>query len=116
MNTAMQMMPMMQMPMPMPVMGAMPGMMNPMMMNPMMAGMSMMGMPGMAMPMPMMMCKMTCTMTPAGTMTCEMSPMDPAMKDMFMQCCQTMMTAMAGGMPMMMNCGGMMMMGMMAKA
>lgn len=109
MNTAMPMMPM-----PMPMMGGMPAMMNPMMMNPMMAGMSMMGMPGMAMP--MMMCKMTCTMSPNGTMSCEMAPMDPAMKDMFMQCCQNMMTMMTGGMPMMMSCGGMMMMGMMAKA
>ena len=111
MNTAMQMMPMM------PMMGGMnPMMMNPMMMNPMMGGMPMM-MPGMAMPgmaMPMMMCKMTCNMAPNGMMTCEMAPMDPAMKDMFMQCCQTMMTMMGNGMPMMMNCGGMTMMGMMA--
>jgi hypothetical protein len=39
------------------------------------------------------------------------------MKDMFMQCCQNMMTMMGNGMPMMMNCGGMMMMGLMpAKA
>jgi hypothetical protein len=112
MNTAMQTM------MPMPMMPMMGGM-NPMMMNPMMAGMPMMGMmngmPGMAMP--MMMCKMTCTMAPNGVMTCEMAPMDPAMKDAFMQCCQTMMTVMGNGMPMMMNCGGMMMMGLMpAKA
>lgn len=94
MNAAMQMMPMVSMPM----MG-MPGM----------------GMPGMAMPMPlpMMMCKMTCSMSPDGTMTCEMAPMDAAMKDMFMQCCQNMMAMMGNGMPMMMSCGGMMMMGMM---
>jgi hypothetical protein len=99
MNTAMQTM--------MPMMGSM----NPMMMNPMMAGMPMMGMmnmPGMAMP--MMMCKMTCTMAPNGMMTCEMGPMDDTMKDAFMQCSQTMMTMMGAGMPMMMNCGGMMMM------
>lgn len=106
MNTAMQMMPMM---------GNMMGGMNPMMMNgimPMM-GMPMMGgMPGMAMPMPMMMCKMTCTMTPNG-MTCEMTPMDASMKDMFMQCCQNMMSMMNTGMPMMVNCGGMVMMCMM---
>lgn len=112
MNAAMQtMMPMM------PMMGGMPPMMmNPMMMNPMMmGGMPMTGMmPGMAMP--MMMCKMTCTMTPGGAMSCEMSPMDPAMKDMFMQCCQNMMAMMGAGMPMMMSCGGMMMMGMMPKA
>ncbi|MBB5046920.1 cobyrinic acid a,c-diamide synthase [Rhodopseudomonas rhenobacensis] len=35
------------------------------------------------------------------------------MKDMFMQCCQNMMAMMGNGMPMMMSCGGMMMMGMM---
>lgn len=91
MNTAMQMMPMM-------------AGMNPMMMNGMMPMMG--GMSAMAMPMPMMMCKMTCTMTANG-MTCEMSPMDASMKDMFMQCCQNMMNV---GMPMMINCGGMMMM------
>jgi hypothetical protein len=102
----------------MPMMPMMGGM-NPMMMNPMMGGMAMMGMPGMGMPamgmpMPMMMCKMTCSMAPNGMMTCEMAPMDPSMKDMFMQCCQNMMAMMGNGMPMMMNCGGMMMMGMMA--
>ena len=32
------------------------------------------------------------------------------MKDMFKQCCQNMMSMMSAGMPMMMNCGGMMMM------
>ncbi|WP_245431007.1 hypothetical protein [Rhodoplanes roseus] len=58
---------------------------------------------------------MTCTMTPTG-MTCEMAPMDPSMKDMFMQCCQTMCTMTANGMPMMMGCGGMMMCCMPAKA
>ncbi len=42
-----------------------------------------MQMPMMGMPMMMMACKMTCTMTATG-MTCEMTPMDPAMKDMFM--------------------------------
>lgn len=89
---------------PMPMMGAM----NPMMMNSMMPMMG--GMPGMAMP--MMMCKMTCTMTPDG-MTFDMTPMDSSMKDMFMQCCQNMMAMMSAGMPMMMNCGGMMMMCMM---
>ncbi|HEY0328305.1 MAG TPA: hypothetical protein VGC77_04325 [Rhodopseudomonas sp.] len=107
MNTAMQSM--------MPMMGGMspmmmnPMMMNPMMMNPMMGMMN--GMPGMAMP--MIMCKMTCRMTPNGMMSCEMAPMDDSMKDMFAQCCQNMMSMMATGMPMMMSCGGMMMMGMM---
>ncbi|MBI5114306.1 MAG: hypothetical protein HZA68_20255 [Rhodovulum sp.] len=78
-----------------------------------------MGMPGMAMPMgmtgmgmmpmmmnPMMMCRATCTMTETG-MTCEITAMDAAMKDMVMQCCQAMCNAMAAGMPMMMACGGM---------
>jgi hypothetical protein len=108
MNPAMQTM--------MPMMGGM----NPMMMNPMMNGMMpmmgmMSGMPGMAMP--MMMCKMTCSMIAEGMMTCEMGPMDNSMKDMFMQCCQNMMSMMNAGMPMMMNCGGMTMMGLMpAKA
>jgi hypothetical protein len=57
--------------------------------------------------MPMMMCKMTCTMTANG-MTCEIMPMDRAMKDiMMMQCCKQVMTMMGNGMPMMMMCGGM---------
>jgi len=63
--------------------------------------------------MPMMMCKMTCTMTSSG-MKCEMMPMDDASKDMFMECCQRMMAMMNMGMPMMMACGGMGMMCMMA--
>ena len=54
-------------------------------------------------------------MTPTG-MTCEMMPMDPAMKDMFMKCCESMMNMMQMGMPMMMGCGGMMMMCMPMKA
>jgi hypothetical protein len=87
------------------------GMMNPMMsgsmMNPMMAG-GMMN-PVMMGGMPMMGCQMKCTMTANG-ITCEMMPMDPAMKDMFMKCCENMMSMMQMGMPMMMNCGGMMMM------
>lgn len=109
MNAAMQTM--------MPMMNSMMGGMNPMMMNPMMMGgmtpmMGMMGgMPGMTMP--MMMCKMTCTMAPNGTMTCEMAPMDDSMKEIFKQCCQNMMSMMGAGMPMMVNCGGMMMMCMM---
>ncbi|MTW15653.1 hypothetical protein GJ689_05465 [Rhodoplanes serenus] len=40
-------------------------------------------------------------------MTCEITAMDAAMKDMVMQCCQAMCNAMAAGMPMMMACGGM---------
>ena len=99
MNTAMQMMPMPMM------MGGM--------MNPMMSG-SMTPMPMMTMPM-MMGCQMKCTMTPNG-MTCEMMPLNPSMKDMFMKCCEGMMNMMQMGMPMMVNCGGMMMMCMPMKA
>jgi hypothetical protein len=33
--------------------------------------------------------------------------MDDSMKDMFMECCQRMMTMMNMGVPMMMACGGM---------
>jgi len=36
------------------------------------------------------------------------------MKEMFMECCQRMMAMMNMGMPMMMMCGGMAMMGMMS--
>lgn len=106
MNSAMPaMMPMMGGMMPNMMMPMMNGMM-PMMNMPMMASTMMGGM------MPSMMCRTTCTMTADG-MTCEMKPMDPAMKDMFMQCCQHMMNMMTMGMPMMMNCGGMTMMCMM---
>ena len=114
----------MQMP-AMPMMGSMPmmnnmmagmmpmmGMMNPMMMNPMMMNGMMPMMSGM-MPMPMMMCKVTCRMTGNG-MVCEMMAMDDASKDMFTECCKRMTSMMNAGMPMMMACGGMMMMGMMA--
>ncbi|WP_168168990.1 hypothetical protein [Shinella sp. HZN7] len=83
MNTAMNMMPMMN-----AMMGGMgQPMMSPMMMNgmmPMMGGMPMM------MPMPMMMGMMTCKMTDAG-MTCEMKPMDGMDQAMFMECCKRMM-------------------------
>ena len=79
-----------------------------MMMNGMMPMGGMMPMNGM-MTMPTMMCQMTCTMTVNG-MTCEMTPMDASMKDMFMQCCQNMMNMANNGMPMMMCCGGMAMM------
>jgi hypothetical protein len=96
MNTAMQMPMMNMMPMPMNMMGGMMPMQMPMGMNGMM---------------PMMMCKMTMKMTANG-MTCEMMPMDPAMKDAFMACCQQMMNMCQMGMPMMMACGGMSMMGM----
>jgi hypothetical protein len=104
MNPAMQM-PMMGMPM----MGSMmpQGMQMGMPMGTMMPGMPMMG--GM-MPMPMMMCKMTCKMTATG-MVCEMMPMEGMSQDMFMEYCKRMMGMMQGGMPMMMACGGMMMMG-----
>ena len=65
------------------------------------------------MPMPVMMCQMTCKMTDKG-MVCEMMPMDGVSKDMFMEFCRRMMSTMGAGMPMMMACGGMMMMGMSA--
>ena len=111
MNPAMNMMPMMN--------NMMPAMMNPMMggMMPMMSGMPMMNgamMPMMAsMPMMMMMGAMKCTMTAEG-MVCEMKPMEGMDKDMFMECCKRMMAMTGAGMPMMMMCGGMMMMCQMA--
>ncbi|UVK35710.1 hypothetical protein LHFGNBLO_006572 (plasmid) [Mesorhizobium sp. AR10] len=52
-------------------------------------------------------------MTATG-MVCEMTPMNDASKDMFMECCKRMMAMNGAGMPMMMMCGGMMMMGSMA--
>lgn len=121
MNTAMQMQPMMMNGM-MPMMGNMG--MNPMMMGmmPMTGGMPMNmpmnqmmmnGMMPMGMMMPMMMCRMTCKMTANG-MVCEMIPMDDMSKDMFMECCKQMTAMMGNGMPMMMMCGGMGMMGRMA--
>jgi len=63
---------------------------------PMMGGMMPMTMIGGGM-MPMMMCKMTCTMTSTG-MKCEMMPMDDASKDMFIECCRRMMAMMNMGM------------------
>ena len=93
----------------MPMMG---GMMPSMMGMPMMGGMMppMMGMPAMGGMMPMMMCQMTCETGADGSMTCKMMPMAGMSKEMFETCCKTMMTMMAGGMPCMMCCGGMMMM------
>lgn len=93
----------------MPQMPMMPGMMPQMMMAPM-NGMQM-GQMGM-MPMPMMMCKMKCTMTEQG-MKCEFMPMDESSHGAFMEYCNRMCMMMGNGMPMMMNCCGMMMMGMM---
>jgi hypothetical protein len=61
------------------------------------------------MPAVVMMCQMTCTMTPTG-MKCEMMPMDDSMKDMYLECCQRMMACMTAGMPAMITCGGMTMM------
>jgi hypothetical protein len=97
-------------PMAMPMMNPMSSMMNTMMpmmhaMMPMMGGMPMGNMMG-GMMMPIMICKMNCTMTADG-MKCEIMPMDPAMKDMLMQCCKQMTAMMGNGMPMMMMCGGM---------
>ncbi|MET3926065.1 hypothetical protein [Devosia sp. 2618] len=124
MNPAMQMPMMPQMMNMMPQMGMMNMMpqmgmnqmgMNQMGMNQMgmmpQMGMNMMGMmPQMGMmPMPMMMCEMTCTMTANGMM-CEMKPAAGMDMAMFTEACKRMMSMMEAGMPMMMNCGGMMMM------
>jgi hypothetical protein len=73
-------------------------------MNPMMMGM---GMP-MMMPMPMM-ARMKMEMTKAG-MVCTMMPMEGMDMDMMTERCNAMNAMMAMGMPMMMSCGGMMMM------
>ncbi|GHD20862.1 hypothetical protein GCM10016234_33840 [Tianweitania populi] len=82
------------------------GMMNMMpMMNPMMMGMN----PMMSGMMPTMMCRMTMEMTDQG-MVCKMMPMDGMSNEMFNECCKRMAECMNGGMPMMMACGGMMMM------
>ncbi|WP_201832768.1 hypothetical protein [Microvirga zambiensis] len=119
-------MPMMgnMMPGMMPMMGGMmPGMMPQMPMGgmmPMMGGM----MPGMMpqmnmmpqMPMggmmPGMMCRMSCEMAADGSMTCTMMPMEGMSADMFKMCCENMMKMMEMGMPCMMMCGGMMLIGM----
>jgi hypothetical protein len=105
----------MAMPAMMPMMGAMPmgGMSMPMpmpMMNPMMqmAGAMpmmnpMMPMAG-AMGMPMMMCKMSYDVTSNG-MNCEITPLDPSMRDMLVQYCKQMTMMMGNGMPMIMMCG-----------
>jgi hypothetical protein len=103
----------MAMPAMMPMMGAMPmgGMPMPMM-NPMMqmgGAMPMMN-PMMPMPMagpmgmPMMMCKMSYDITSNG-MNCEITPLDPSMRDMLVQYCKQMTMMMGNGMPMIMMCG-----------
>jgi hypothetical protein len=116
------MMPNMMPPMPMggmmPMMsGMMPGMMPQMPMGgmmPMMGGM----MPNMMSSMPMggmmpgMMCRMSCEMAADGSMTCNMMPMEGMSDDMFRMCCENMMRMMEMGMPCMMMCGGMMLIGM----
>ena len=92
------MMPQMQMPGMMPMMGGMmPGMMPQMQMGGMMPG---------------MMCRMSCEMAADGSMTCTMTPMDGMSADMFKMCCENMMRMMEMGMPCMMMCGGMMLVGM----
>jgi hypothetical protein len=63
------------------------------------------GMPGM---MPMM-CRMTMEMGKDG-MVCKVMPMEGANMDMLRERCESMMKMMAMGMPMMMMCGGSMMM------
>ena len=92
------MMPQMQMPGMMPMMsGMMPGMMPQMQMGGMMPG---------------MMCRMSCEMAADGSMTCTMMPMEGMSADMFKMCCENMMRMMEMGMPCMMMCGGMMLVGM----
>jgi len=93
----------------MPMMGGMmPGMM------PMMGGMMPNMMPQMQMGgmMPGMMCRMSCEMAADGSMTCTMMPMEGMSADMFKMCCENMMRMMEMGMPCMMMCGGMMLVGM----
>jgi hypothetical protein len=87
----------------MPMGGMMPMMTGGMPMGGMMP-MMMGGMPMGGMMMPMMMCKMSCKMTPTG-MTCEITSMDQASKDMLLQACKQMTTMMGNGMPMTMMCG-----------
>jgi hypothetical protein len=92
------MMPMMGNMMPqMPMGGMMPGMMPQMQMGGMMPG---------------MMCRMSCEMAADGSMTCTMTPMEGMSADMFRMCCENMTRMMEMGMPCMMMCGGMMLIGM----
>ncbi|WP_170285101.1 hypothetical protein [Microvirga aerophila] len=111
MGGMMPMMPQMPMGSMMPMMGGMmPSMMSPMPMGGMMPGMmSPMQMGGM---MPGMMCRMSCDMAADGSMTCTMMPMEGMSADMFKMCCENMMRMMEMGMPCMMMCGGMMLVGM----
>ncbi|QRM35815.1 hypothetical protein JO965_44255 (plasmid) [Microvirga sp. VF16] len=92
----------------MPMGGMMPGMM------PMMGGMMPGMMPQMQMGgmMPGMMCRMSCDMAADGSMTCTMMPVEGMPADMFKMCCENMMRMMEMGMPCMMMCGGMMLVGM----
>jgi hypothetical protein len=99
------MMPMMSGMMPQMPMGGMMPMMGGMMPN-MMSSMPMGGM------MPGMMCRMSCEMAADGSMTCNMMPMEGMSADMFRMCCENMMRMMEMGMPCMMMCGGMMLIGM----
>ncbi len=113
--------PMMMPGMGMPMMSMMPmmtGMGMPMMM-PMMTGMGMPMMsgtgmmPGAGMPMASammpMMCRMTMEMGKDG-MICKLMPMEGANMDLLRERCDAMTKMMASGMPMMMLCGGSMMM------
>ena len=104
------------MPGMMPMMGGMMPNMMPMMGGMMPNMMPQMPMPGM-MPMmggmmPGMMCRMSCEMAADGSMTCTMMPMEGMSADMFKMCCENMMRMMEMGMPCMMMCGGMMLVGM----
>jgi hypothetical protein len=89
----------------MPMMGGMMPMMGGMMPN-MMSPMQMGGM------MPGMMCRMSCEMAADGSMTCNMMPMEGMSDDMFRMCCENMMRMMEMGMPCMMMCGGLLLIGM----
>ena len=92
----------------MPMMGMMPMMPN-MMMPQMMGMMPQMGMmPPMAMGVPMM-CKMTMEMGKDG-MVCKVMPTEGTTMDAMRERCESMMKMMASGLPVMMMCGGQMMM------
>ncbi|MBC7743451.1 MAG: hypothetical protein H7061_14740 [Bdellovibrionaceae bacterium] len=77
-------------------------------MTPTTGNMAMMGNMQMINTMPMMMGKMKCTMTATGMMW-ELMPLEGMSKEMFMEYCKAMSKATIN-MPMMMNCGGLMMM------
>jgi hypothetical protein len=87
-------------PMAMPQMAAMPQAMMPNMMMP-----NMMGMMPMMPTVPPMMCHMTMEVGKDG-ITCKMMPMDPAGMDVLRERCETMVRAMALGLPIVMMSAG----------